>query len=242
MRLPNLYTQLFFVILGFSLSLNLKAQTAFLEGVLTYKADTIKRLGAFPGGYIVSQVIVYKKQNQQRIEVWRVNKFNKADVNKNIYIRNKKGTYRLIESHDSIMPELANFAMFMSYEEEELLEAERIVGGIGNSYKVDKVIQNIKWLDLSAQRVLVKGGPRNEESEMVLTNAFDISINSVFDSILDKLPGTPLEFVIYENGWMIRLTAEKLIRKKVSDKLFRVDPKFKIMSLEEMIQGISNFD
>jgi len=234
--------QLFYtIILSLSVSLNLKAQSALPEGTLIYKADTIGRLEAFPAAYIVSQVVVYKKLDQLRIEIWLVNKFNKADAQKDIHIRNKQGTYMFIESSDSIMAASTNFAMFMSYEDEKLLQAERAMRGLSSSYKVDKVIQNVRWLDLPAQRAIVKGGPKNEESEMILTNAVDIPISSVFDSVLGKLPGTPLQFIVYERGWMTRLTADKLKLEKVSDTLFQVNPKRKIMSLDEMIQGISDF-
>lgn len=242
MHLHKVISQFFYTaLLSFSVSLSLKAQSAFSEGILVYKADTIKRLEAFPASNIVSQVVVYKKLDQLRIEVWRVNKFNKADLDKDIHIRNKKGSYMFIESSDTVMAAATNFAMFMSYEDEKLHEAERIMKGYASNYKVDKVLKNIRWLNLPAQRVLVKGGPNNKESEMVFTNSLDIPIGLAFDFPVSGLPGTPLQFVIYERGWMTRLTADKLKLEKVSDILFQIDPKRKIMSLEEMIQGISDF-
>jgi hypothetical protein len=228
-------------ILGFSVSLSLKAQPAFSEGVLTYKADTVRRLEASPAGYIISQVVVYKKLDQLRIETLRVNKFNRTDIQKYIQIRNKKGIYLFLESSDSIRNAVANFAMFISYEEEKTHRANRILNGSTSNYKVDKVLKNIKWLNLPAQKLRLKGGQNEEESEIVFTNSLDIPIGLVLDSPLAALSGTPLEFVHCEHGWMTRLSADKLKLEKVSTSLFQIDPKLKIMSNEEVLQGVSDF-
>ncbi len=228
-------------ILGFSVSPSLKAQPAFSEGVLTYKADTVRRLEASPAGYIMSQVVIYKKQDQLRIETWRVDVVNRTDIQKYIQIRNKKGIYIFIESSDSIRNAMANFAMFMSYEEEKTHRANRILNGSASHYKLDKVLKNIKWLKLPAQRVRLKGPQNEEESEIVLTNSLDIPIGLVLESPLTALPGTPLEFVHCEHGWMTRLSADKLKLEKVSSSLFQIDPKLKIMSNEEVLQGVSDF-
>ena len=90
-----------------------------------------------PAVYIISQVVVYKKLDQLRIEVWRFNKLNKADVEKDIQIINKKGTYTFVESSDSLMAAAsAKFAVFMSHEDEKLRQAQRIKKGYISSYKV----------------------------------------------------------------------------------------------------------
>lgn len=223
------------------LSLTVKAQSSFTEGVLIYKADTLEKREASPAAYIVSQVVVYKKTNDLRIEVWRVNRFDNKDFYKDIHIRNKSGIYMLVESSDSMMASLANFAIFISYEEEKRFQNERVIEQNASHYKVSKVIENTSWFNWPAQRVLVKGGAKNEESEMTLTNAIEVPVGSVFDSLLGAIDGTPLQFVFNVYGWMTRLTASDFKLEKVADTKFQVNPKFTIMGFEETLKKISDF-
>ncbi len=217
----------------FFVSITVKAQSPFTEGILIYKADTLEKIEASPAVYIVSQVVVYKKDNDIRIEVWRVNRFNNKDFQKDIHIRNKKGIYMFGESSDLLQSSLVNFAIFMSYEEEKRFQNEGIIQQHAGHYKVSKVIENMTWFNLPAQRVLVKGGTDTKESEMVLTNVVEIPVGSVFDSLLGSIPGTPLQFVFNVHGWMTRLTVSDVKSEKVADTNFQIDPKFKIMGFEE---------
>lgn len=223
------------------LSLTVKAQSSFTEGILIYKADTLEKREASPAAYIVSQVVVYKKANDLRIEVWRVNRFDNKDFYKDIHIRNKSGIYMLVESSDSMMASLSNFAIFISYEEEKRFQNERVMQQNASHYKVSKVIENTSWFNWPAQRVLVKGGVKNEESEMILTNAIEIPVGSVFDSLLGAIPGTPLQFVFNVYGWKTRLTATDFKLEKVAETKFQVNPKFTIMGFEETLKKISDF-
>ncbi len=235
----NIVLQIFALLF---LSLTVKAQSFFTEGILIYKADTLEKREASPAAYVVSQVVVYKKANDLRIEVWRVNRFDNKDFYKDIHIRNKSGIYMLVESSDSMRASLANFAIFISYEEEKRFQNERVIEQNASHYKVSKVIENTSWFNnWPAQRVLVKGGAKNEESEMILTNAIEIPVGSVFDSLLGAIPGTPLQFVFNVYGWMTRLTATDFKLEKVADTKFQVNPKFTIMGFEETLKKISDF-
>lgn len=234
----NIILQVFAV---FFVSITVKAQSSFTEGILIYKADTLEKLEASPAAYIVSQVVVYKKANDLRIEVWRVNRFHNKDFHKDIHIRNKKGIYMFGESSDVMTSSLANFAIFISYEEEKHFQNVRVMQQHAGHYKVSKVVENTSWFNLPAQRVLVKGGADNEESEMIITNVVEIPVGSVFDSLLGTIPGTPLQFVFNVYGWMTRLTASDLKLEKVTDTKFQVDPKFRIMGFEEAVKEISDF-
>jgi hypothetical protein len=227
-----------FLSTGISVS---NAQSVFTEGILVYRGDTIKRLEKSPAAYVVSKVTVYKKQDLLRIEILRVIPSSKRSFQKDIQIRNKQGSYTFLESSDSMMAAASNFAMFMPYEEEKRLQAERILQGYTNSYKVSKLIERIKWLDLPAERVLAKGGANHEEYEMILTTSFDIPVSQSFDYPLGGFSGTPLQFVIKERGWMTKLTATELTPTKNSDTLFEIDAARKVMSFTEMMQELSDF-
>lgn len=238
MQSLKLTSQAFYVVLFFSfVSLSLKAQSPFHEGTLIYEGDTIKRVEAIPAAYVVSKLVVYKKADLLRIEVWRVNKFNETDFQKDIQIRNEKGIYSYVEFADSMRSAVANFAMFMSYDGEKLHQAERIMQGHTGKIEIDKVVENLRWLGLPAEKVILKGGVKDELAEMVITNAIDIPIGTIFDS-LGIISGTPLQFVIDERGWRTRLTAVSLKSEIVPNTFFQIDPGRKIMSFEEMLQEI----
>ncbi|WP_077922710.1 hypothetical protein [Spirosoma sp. 209] len=218
---------------------SLLAQRPFLEGVISYKADTITQ--AEPGGppLFPTQTIVYKKGNAVRIEIWRVNKFDSTDIMKDIYIRNDKGAYLYTESTKPINRILDSIALFMTHEEEKQLLAEQALQGM-EFYTVDRVLQKTTWLNLPAEKVALKGGSNQTSPEAVITRAIDIPLGTLFNSV-SKLPGTPLQFMLDERGWKIQLTATSLTAKALSDTLFRLDAKRKPMSMSQMGGELSDF-
>ncbi len=225
------------------LSFQVKAQAPFQEGVLTYKADTIRRLAPEPAAYIPSRVLVYKKGDLLRLEIWRIGKNNPADVQKDIRIRNRKGVYQLMEVSDPMIAPFANtMALFMSYDEETQVKDKQALAGGRKSYRLDKVIQKTTWLGLPAEKVALSEGPIPEPTEAIITRAMTLPISTLFDfDPLGDLPGTPLQFTVSELGWMTRLTATQLKAQPVPDALFEIDPKRNVMSLAEADKVLDGF-
>ena len=236
----------------------LKAQKPFDEGTLTYQGDTIKRLEKQPGSYFISRLVVYKKQDLVRIETWHINAVNHAYWRKDIQIRNKTGIYSWSESaEDTLLLKLAmdkvpdsvksefmarfmNFAMFVPDEEAKRERAERAMQGYPNGYKLDKVIQKMRWFGLPAEKVMLSGGELNEPQEAIITHALDLPVCQAFGS-LESLHGTPLQFVVQDAGWQMRLVATKLKVEKLPDSLFQTPPDRKLMSVEDMLQEMRDF-
>ncbi|MFD2572224.1 hypothetical protein ACFSUS_16395 [Spirosoma soli] len=235
----NLIGKAFFCSLIASLlSLQLAAQSSFREGILIYKTDTIKRLEAYPAGYIPSKTVVYKKGDLFRLEIWRTNPFTPGDIQKDIYIRNEKGTYLFGESSSTIKDTTDNMAIFMTYEDEKLFKSEQALLGV-DTYTVEKVIQKVKWLNLPAKRVSLKGGEPGELLDAIVTDAIYVPIGTLFDPIR-KLPGTALQFTINERGWSTRYTAISLKSEPVKDSLFQINSSYKLMNLSEMSRQIES--
>jgi hypothetical protein len=215
------------------------AQTPFREGILTYKADTLNQTGAYTTHYFPTQTIVYKKGNMLRMEIWRVSKLDSTDITKDIYIRNNKGTYLFTESAKSMNVMLDNIALFMTYEEEKQFKAEQALFGM-EFYTVDRVLQKVTWLNFPAEKVLLKENSNQESLEAIITKAIDIPLGVFFDPV-SKLPGTPLQFILGERGWRIRLTATSLKAQSVANTLFELAASRKPMSLSQMGGDLSNF-
>lgn len=218
-------------------SFNLIAQTPFQEGVLRYKADTISRT-QFNPPLFPTQTIVYKKGNALRIEIWRASQRDPTAITKDIYIRNKKGTFLFVESSKPTRA-MPNIALFMSYEEEKQFKAEQALHGM-EFYSVKRVLQKTTWLNLPAEKVLLKGNSNPELLEATITKAIDIPLGAFFNPV-SKLPGTPLQFIVGERGWQIRLTATSLKAQHLADNLFEIGPNRKPMSMSQMEGSLSNF-
>jgi hypothetical protein len=227
---------LLLIVLPFSLH----AQSAFREGLITYHADTVRRLEPHPAAYIATHLLVYRKAGATRSEVWRRNYRNPADTKKEVQVRNLAGTYTWIEYSDSTRAAHGNFALFVSYEEEQQLQQAQALAQPKGKPPVGKVVQRVQWLGLPAERI-TRAVSMNEPSEAVVTKAMDLSLGALFPAVL-SLPGTPLQFTDGDRGWLIQYTAKKLQPQSVSDNLFVVDPRLKVISLTESRQMISDFD
>ncbi len=221
------------------LSFHSRAQPApvFHEGMLTYRADTVRRLGSGPAAYIATRMVVYQKGDLIRIEVWRVNRFNPTDTAREIHLRNQQGIYTWIESSDTKQTAVGNFALFTSYEEEKQDQIKMAITLYLKSYSVETLLQKLPWLALPAERLALKNNTTQEPLEAIVTNAITIPVGSVFSSVRN-LPGTPLQFTDRERGWATRFTATALTIRPVGDRLFEVDSTRKLMNTEEIKQAI----
>ena len=218
---------------------SLFAQMPFQEGVIRYKADTISWTEPNSPPFFPTQTIVYKKGNVLRIEIWRANKLDSTDIMKDIYIRNEKGAYLFTESTKPLNVMLNSIALYMTHEEEKQFKAEQALQGM-KFYTVDRALQKTTWLSLPAEIVLLKGNSNQKSLEAIITKAIDIPLGAFFDPV-SKLPGTPLQFVLAERGWQIRLTATNLKAQALADSLFTLDITRKPMSLSQMGGDLSNF-
>ena len=223
-----------------SLPFSLQAQSSFPEGLITYQADTVRRLEPHPAAYIATQLLVYRKAGTTRLEVWRSNYRKPADTMKVVQVRNGTGTYTWLEYADSTRAAAGNLALFVSYEEEKQLQQAQALAQPQGKPQVRKVVDRVQWLGLPAERIALAKSP-NEPSEAVVTKALDLPLGAVFPAVL-SLPGTPLQFTDGDIGWLTRFTANKLQPQAVSDNLFVVDPSLKVVSLTESKQMISDFD
>ncbi|WP_020598097.1 hypothetical protein [Spirosoma panaciterrae] len=224
------------------ISYPLKAQTPFREGVLTYKADTIRRLESIPAAYIISKVVVFKKDDLLRIEIWRFNRLNKSVTEKLIQIWNKKGTYLFSEHSEPIWARVDKSAIFMTHEEEQQLQNKRSQFGAIKSFAVNKVSQHIKWFNLDTEKVELKGGQEYGGAlpEAIVSTSINIPMSKLFDSAFE-LPGTPLQFPISEYGWLIQLTATTLKQTDVPDNLFEINTSFKLKSMADICREMADF-
>jgi len=236
----NSIQKILFWLLVIFLPFSLQAQSSFRDGLITYQADTVRRLEPHPAAYIATQLLVYRKAGATRSEVWRRNYRNPADTKKEVQVRNLAGTYTWIEYSDSTRAAYGNFALFVSYEEEKQLQQAQALAQPNGKPQVGKVVQRVQWLGLPAERIAL-AIRTNEQSEAVVTKAIDLSLGALFPAVL-SLPGTPLQFTDGDRGWLTQYTAKKLQPQLVSDNLFVVDPSLKVMSLTESRQMISDFD
>lgn len=220
--------------------LYLRAQSAFQEGQIRYQADTVRRLEPHPAAYIATQLVVYRKAGATRLELWRVNRRNPADTQKEIQVRNLAGTYTWVDYSDRTRAARGNFALFVSYQEEQQLQQDPALARSRGGYQAANVLQQLHWLGLPAERIALAESPRNG-SEVVVTKAIDLSLEAFFPA-LHSLPGTALQFTYGERGWLTHYTAKALTAQPVADALFTVDPRLQVTSLAEIGQLLSDFE
>lgn len=218
----------------------LQAQSLFQEGVIVYQADTVRRLERHPAVYIATQLVVYRKADATRLEVWQTNYWNPTDTQKAIHVRNLAGTYTWIEHSDSTRAASGKLTLFASYEEEKQLQQKQALTRLNKKDQQAKILERVQWLGLPAERIALAKGT-NKESEAVVTKAIDLSLGSIFPAVL-TLPGTPLQFTTGDGSWLTRYTAKTLHAQPVSDQLFVVDPSLKVVTLTESRKMISDFD
>ncbi len=237
-----LFTKLFQCLtFSFLISIgSLQAQSNFKEGVLTYQVDTLGRTETEPAHYVVRQMSVYKKDSNIRIEIEQVNRFNSRDTKKHIEIFNNKGVYLYMEVSDSLTADFFNFAMFSSPEDHQKKQAERKILLKDEGYKMIKTIRPIKKLGVKAEVVELADLKTNSTSEAILTQKVELPLSSIFNSLI-HLSGTPLKFIDREIGWINQYVATEWKSVKLPDQLFDIEPKYKVMTFDELLEGMSDF-
>lgn len=221
-------------------SFQVAGQSTFQEGVLTYRADTLRRLEPTPAGYITSRMMLYKKGDLVRLEIWRVSTFGKMDtlksIQKGIEVRNKKGIYTWIEP----VSNAGNIALFISYEDEKLDRANKALNGAQTTYTIEATNEKSKLLGMPTEKVIIKSSDGAKPIEALVSTAIDAPIQLFFEPFR-KLKGTPLQFSHSDYGWETRFTATAVNSERLPERLFEVDPKLKVMTLEEMYRNMADF-
>jgi hypothetical protein len=212
------------------------AQAAFPEGVLTYRVDTIQRLESHPAAYTTTYFKLYKKGDLVRTEKQSVNKFNPIDRQRSVEIRNKEGIYALIESGST--PN--DYALFMSYDEEKVTRSRVALQGQLTTYATKATGEKSILLSMSTEKFIVTSSDKSDPIEVQTTKVINVPIGLFFDA-LRSVEGTPLQFTDSQYGWLNKYTIESIKAQSLADDLFRVDPKLKIMTTEQMLKELSDF-
>lgn len=212
------------------------AQAAFSEGVLTYRVDTIRRLESHPAAYITTYFKLYKKGDLVRVEKQSVNKFDPMDEQRSIEIRNKDGIFALIESR--FTP--SDYALFMSYDEEKVDRSTMALQGQLTTYATKATGEKSVLLSMPTEKFIVTSSDKSEPIEVQTTKVINAPIGLFFDA-LRRIEGTPLQFTESLFGWLNKYTVESVKAHSLTDDLFRVDPKLKIMTTEQILKELSNF-
>lgn len=248
--------RLFFIILLVSVGMESEAwsQAAFSEGTLIYRIDTVRRLEPQPAGYIARQFTLYKKGDLLRVETLYVNRFDSTDWQRMIQIRNRKGIYAVMEekpstlldslakklamSRDSLLkafPAFSEAALLTSYQEEKLSRSTAALQGRLKTYTARQVGQQSSLLSMPTRKVVVTSPGKRDSIEVQVTQAIHIPLGLFFDS-LQQINGTALQFTEVMYGWLNRYTIKSVKAQPLTDELFQIDPKMRILTSEQMIQ------
>ncbi len=230
--MPN-YRQLLFLVYTTLLlsSLDLIAQSTFEEGVLVYKADTLKRLDFTSAPFYVSQMRIYKKGNLIRQEVIHFNLSNSSDTIRTTQIRNAKGVYLCLEGRS----DAESMAILRSYEDERLEREDRVAKGYLKPYAIKKTGQKKQLIGISTERIIIQGVDKTKQIETLVSEGINVPVGLFYEP-LREIKGTPLQFVDYDGGWATRYTAVAVEPRKIDAKLFEVDPKFMVVSMKQMLE------
>jgi hypothetical protein len=230
---------------GFALSFSgfsARAQSPapFQEGTLTYQADTVRRLEKTPAVYISKQLVVYQKDACYRFEVLSVNRLHPEDTQKVVHLRNATGIYTWIESTDAGRAEVANFALFESYEEEKQQQLRQPQPIYLPGYSSNRAVEHIKWLGHPADKRLLRSQADQKTENIVVAPALNIPLGAIFPAVRN-LPGTPLQFIDKEPSWLVRYTNTAITPQTLPAQLFEVDPSRKRVTMSEAKQTLADF-
>lgn len=212
----------------------LTAQSVFQERVLIYRVDTVRRLEAQPAAYIPTQMKLFKKGNLIRLERESISRFDTADKERLVDIRNRTGTYGWLESS---LP--TDYAHFLGYEEEKSIKSTAAWQEILKKYTVKKTGKKSTLLGMPTEKLTITCSDRTGSIEVLVTKKIDAPIGLYFEVLL-KVKDTPLEFTNAEYGWLNRYTLVAVKSQPVSDRLFQIDPKQKVMTTEQMLKEVNN--
>ena len=223
---PTLHV-VYLLLFSFFTTHYVKAQSPFREGVLTYKADTIKRLVSKPSKMYISQMRVYIKGQLARHDIISISGGEQRDTIRTSQIRNEQGIYICLDP--SSQPE--KVAILMSYKEEQEDKANRMAKGNLSHYTVKKTGQHVKLLGVNTERVLLKGDDKTNPLEVSVSTDINVPVGLFYES-LSQIKGTPLQFTEEEDDWLYQYTIEAIESQPLSKQIFEVDPKFMIIPMK----------
>lgn len=212
------------------------AQAVFPEGVLVYRIDTVRRLETQPAMYKNTQFKLYKKGELLRVERVSVSVFDPTDMRSIIEIRNKEGIYTLMDSPARPI----DFAMFSTYEEDALMRSQAALQGRLETYTVKNVGQKAVVLSMPTEKLVVTSSDKSDPIEVRVSKAIDAPVALFFEPF-KRIDGTPLQFTESQLGWLCRYTIESVTAKSLPDDLFKIDPKLKTMTMEQMLKELRDF-
>jgi hypothetical protein len=214
----------------------ISAQAVFSEGILTYRIDTVRRLETHPAAYKVTQFKLYKKGDLVRVEKRSINMFDSTDRQLMIEIRNKKGIYTLLETRS--MP--IDFAQFTSYEDEKRDRSTAALKGHLKSYTVKRTGQKSVLLSMPTEKLIITSSDESDSIETQVTKSINAPVKLFFEPFR-RVEDTPLQFTESQYGWLNRYTIESVTSQYLSNELFQIDPKLKVMTTEQMLKELGDF-
>jgi len=206
-----------------------QAQTPSFEGVLTYKADILKRLVSNSGQICIVSMKVYTKGQLTRQELIAISEDKQPDTIRATQIRNDQGIFLCLEN--SSQPE--KMAILMSYKEEEDDKKNRTEKGNFPLYIVEKTGQYVSLMGVNTERVLLKGDGEVKSSEALISTDINVPVGLFYES-LSQIKGTPLQFTEQEYDWLVQYTIVAIEPQTLSKQLFEVDSTFMIIPMKQM--------
>ncbi len=207
------------------------AQAVFSEGVLVYRVDTIRRLETQPAVYTNTLFTFYKKGELLRAQRLSVNMFSPTDRRLIIEIRNKEGIYTVMESHDRFI----DVTLFTTYDEEAIMRSTVALEGRLKTYTIKNVGQKSVLLSMPTEKLIITSSDKSDPIEVQVSKAINAPVSLFFDPF-KRVDGTPLQFTESQFGWLYRYTIESVTAKSLPDDLFKIDPKRKTMTMEQMLR------
>ena len=216
-------------------SILLLAQAPFQEGVITYQVDTLHRESAQPNAHRVRALRLYKKGHLYRLETSRnfTDDTTKADTE--VQIVNERGKFLL--HGESFGDSYLNvfLALFTSFDEKRDRKANLVFKAYINTFTVEKITGQTTMFDFPVEQITLREiNDKAEKVEALVAKNLETEFGFFFESYRN-IKGTALQFDGSEGEWLLRYTAIRIENKKLSDDLFKVDPKYTIMSVDDMI-------
>lgn len=205
-----------------------------------YQADTVQRVEKTPAAYTSKQLTVYQKGHLFRFELLTSNRYNPLDTHKTVHLRNESGTYTWVEFSDATRTNDVNVVLFVSYEAEKQEQVRQPQPLYMPGYTSDRALEATKHLGLPVEKHRLRSVADQQVEELIITSALTIPLGAIFPAVRN-LPGTPLQFLQQEAGWLTRFTATTLTPHPLPAQLFVVPATRRILTLAEVQKTLSEF-
>jgi hypothetical protein len=216
-------------------SMDVWSQALFEEGVITYQVDTLHRVSPQPNAFRVRELRLYKKGNLYRLETIRNFTDDTIKAEKEVQIINEKGKF--LFSGDSTLN--VYLALFTSFDEKRDRKVNLVLKTYINTFIVEKITEQTTMLDMPVEKITLKEiNNKAEKVEALIAKQVDTEFGFFFEGYRN-IKGTALKFDDTAGEWLLRYTAVRIKNIKLSDDLFKVDPRNTIMSVEDMIDLVT---